>query len=245
MDKRRQYSLLLKDTPLRVRIAALIVLGAGPFACREWKSLSILTLLIVFIGFSRSVRYVFAAAFGILVAVLFCLVQSSGFLVAHPALKEAILVFSAYGVALYALSVLLPHLDAEEFLERSRTAYRPIRSVLVRICHVVVLFLRGHAGVLLETERNLRVAGVDANLLRPMSCVRYLGHYQTSLWLYVLSHSESYSIAIEARLIPWLGEFRSSRFKMTTQSYVVLFVSVIAAYIVFQDFVSGMFRVSP
>lgn len=245
MDKRGQYSLLLKDTQLRVRIAALIVLGSGPFACREWKSLSILTLLSVFVGFSRSVRGVFAAAFGLLVAVLFCLARSSRFFDSHPALENALLVFSAYGVALYALSVIVPHLDAEEFLQRSRTTYRPVRALLVRVCHVVVLFLRGHTGALAETERNLRVAGVAATILRPMSCVRYVGYYLTSLWLYILSHSEAYCIAMDSRLVPWLGAFRRLPCRMTMQSYVVLLTSAIAAFVVFQDFVSRIFSTTP
>jgi hypothetical protein len=242
VDKIKHPSLFLNNTPLRIRIAALITLGAGPFACREWTSLTILTLLAVFLGISRSVRSAFYVAFGVLISVLFCLVKSSSFLVTHSGLNTALIVFSAYGVALYALSVIVPHLDAKEFLQRSRTAYRPLRGFLVRVCHVVVLFLQGHASVLSEVEKNLRVAGVVATIFRPGTCVKYIGHFMTSLWLYVLFHAEAYTIAIDSRLIPWLDAFRCTRMRLTLQSYVVLFITVLAGYVVFQDFVVQMFK---
>jgi len=245
MEKQNNASMFLRNTSLRLRIAALLVLGAGPFACREWNSLAILTLLSVFIGFSRSVRGVYAVCFGFLVAILFYLVDSSSFLVSHPELKGALVVFSAYGVALYGLSVIAPHLNSEEFLQGSRTAYRPLRGILVRICHVVVLFLRGHSGIIGEVVKNLRVAGVSASILRPIQCLKYLNYFLTSLWLYVLVHSAAYSIALDTRLVPWLDEFRKDRIRLTPQSVVVSFITAISGYIVFMDFVTGIFKASP
>ena len=236
-----QKSLFLSKASLTTRLLALLIMGGGPFACRQWGSLAVLTLLSVFVGFSRSIRSFFIAAFGILVALLFLFVRTSSFLETHPHLKGAFLVFSAYGVALYALTVISPHITSGDMLDASRTCFRPIRNTLVIISHVVVLFLKGHSGIILTVSRNLRASGVKASILRPETAIKFLIHFLTSLWLYLLVQSEAYSIAVDSRLTPFVRSFLPRKTSVSAQSVVVGFVTLIAAYIIVADFVSGLF----
>ena len=240
--KKKNDAIFLTNTSLTIKVFSLMILGGGPFACREWKSLSILTLLIIFVGFSRTLEGFFTTLIGLLIAVLFIFVGSSHFLEAHSDLKTLMIAFSAYGVGLYAIIVISPHITSEDLLKSSRTSFKPCRDTLVRISHVVILFLQGHSDLIASVVKNLKAAGLTTHLFNPYTWLKYFYHFLTSLWLYVLVQSEAYSIALDARLTPWIGSFNPTKRDISFKTVVLSFANLIAAYIIFTDFIVRLLK---
>ncbi len=234
-------ALFLPTSSLMARVFALLVLGGGPFACREWQSLSYLVLLTSFVGASRSARGVFRTSLGILIAVLFVFVGTSTVLAQHPGLENALIAFSAYGVGLYAIGVLVPSIPIEEMLVSCRRSWPPLRQPLVVIVHVGVMFFSGHAGVLKGTAHTLRTSGCRFLWRRPWSVFPYADKLFCSLWLYVLSQVRSIVIAMKARLIPALSQFQRPTIRLSVCTVVVMWIAAIGAYIIATDFVTNLF----
>lgn len=242
LKKRDDNSLFLVKSGLKTKIVALLIMGGGPFACREWKSLSILTLLITILSFSTSIKGIFSLTIGFIVSLLFVFVGTSSFLSAHQTLQSIMIAFSAYGVGLYGILNIAPFITQDEILDASRKSNRKLRKQLVIITHVPAFFLGNHAKLFEKTIHNLRVSGVLINLYKPYTLITNLYHLFCCLWLFILVEAESYTIAIGGRLLPVLENFKSSGKNPHITSYMVILITALACYIIFMDFIASLFE---
>lgn len=235
-------SVFLPSAPLMTKLVALGVLGAGPFACRDWKSLSALVVLVAAIGFARSAQGIFTTVLAMLVAGLLFLAGSSAYLKDNAGVGEWAVVLSAYGVGLYAIIMIWPFITAEELLDASRRSPRSVRRVLVWIVYVAVFFFKGEKALLPSITQGLRTSGIRASILNPFGVFRYIFHLFTALWLYGTCRAYAAVIAVRQRLQPVLGEFQPRSRETSLVAIVVIFLTLLACVIVVNDFVLQQFR---
>ena len=232
-----KHAVFLPATSLAWRIAALFILGAGPFGCREWNSLSLLLILVAVAAFARSPQGIQSLFLSFLLSAFMFVAGSSDFLVRHPSVQDWLVVFSAYGVALYAIILIVPHIRANDMLDRARRSHPRWRIPLTWVTHIALAFFQGEQGLIETVQRALRASGIRMRLTVPGTIPVYLYEMFTALWLYSISRAYASAIAVRMRLEPRLMQLPTAREETGNLGYVVPLITAVAGFVIFEDFV--------